>query len=237
MSEPGESRGLLAARLLTLGAVVAAFPLATLAVFRYGCDRTAVADAVAWTYSLGLFAACSTAFWPLPSLRTWSRPERVASTAMIFMVISYATHLSWELGWLVLRDAIAEGRDAAWAYPWWAYIDGGDARYASPSTQLVAMEMLSVLNGCVGAAALVTLRRTARPDRRRAAIMACMATAVVHLYSTSLYFGGELLEGLPNVDTTRFVDLWIKFVLANAPWLIFPWFVLAWGRRALDAPR
>ena len=56
-----------------------------------------------------------------------------------------------------------------------------------------------------------------------------MATAVVHLYSASLYFGGEILEGLPNVDTASFLDTWIKFGLANAPWLVFPWFVLYWG--------
>ena len=53
-----------------------------------------------------------------------------------------------------------------------------------------------------------------------------MARAVVHIYSTSLYYGSEILESLPNVDTTSFLDTWIKFGLANLPWLIFPWFVL-----------
>ena len=36
--------------------------------------------------------------------------------------------------------------------------------------------------------------------------LAVAATAVVHLYSTSLYFGGEILDGLPNVDTSSFLD-------------------------------
>jgi hypothetical protein len=57
--------------------------------------------------------------------------------------------------------------------------------------------------------------------------------AVVHLYSTSLYYGGEILAGLPNVDTTRFLDTWIKFGLANASWLVFPPFVVWWTTRGL----
>jgi hypothetical protein len=35
---------------------------------------------------------------------------------------------------------------------------------------------------------------------------------------------------MPNVDTTSFLDSWIKFGLANAPWVVFPWFVLYWGQ-------
>ena len=69
-------------------------------------------------------------------------------------------------------------------------------------------------------------------------VLLCMATAVVHLYSASLYFGTEMLDGLPNVDTTSFLDSWIKFGLANAPWIVLPWFVLYWGHRTLkNLPR
>jgi hypothetical protein len=150
---------------------------------------------------------------------------------LLFMVVSYATHLSWELGWLVLRDVIQASRDAAWAYPWWAYIDGGDLRYAGGSSQLLMMEVLSVLNGAVGALGLYLWHRSRHTDPR--GVMLCMATAVVHLYSASLYFGAEILDGLPNVDTASFLDTWIKFGLANAPWLVFPWFVLYWGGRTL----
>ena len=55
-------------------------------------------------------------------------PEPAA--ALLFLVVSYITHLSWELGWLLLHRAIAGAADQAWAYGWWAYIDGGDLRYA-----------------------------------------------------------------------------------------------------------
>jgi hypothetical protein len=221
------------ARGLTLGPVVLAFPAATAAVFVLGADRDRTADALSVVYSSGLFLAFTTSLWPLPSLRSWSRFERIQSLCILFLLVSYLTHLTWELGWLLERGSIAAARDAAWAYPWWAYIDGGDLRYAQPSPQLVTMEALSVANGAIGMLGLLLWYRSGGTDER--GVLLCMATAVVHLYSTSLYFGGEILAGLPNVDTTSFLDTWIKFGLANAPWIVFPWLVLYWGQRIVRA--
>jgi len=226
---PARHLDLWIARGLTLGPVVLAFPVATLAVFHFGTDRGATADVLALVYSIGLFAAFTTSLWPLPSLRAWSGFERIQSLCILFMIVSYATHVTWELGWLLLHESIQVSRDSAWAYSWWAYIDGGDLRYARPTPTLLSMEVLSVLNGAIGLTGLYLWRRSGYTDRR--GVLLCMATAVVHLYSTSLYYGGEILEGLPNVDTTSALDLWIKFGLANAPWLVFPWFVLYWGQR------
>jgi len=214
---------------LTLGPVVLAFPVATAAVFAFGADRDGTADLLSVVYSFGLFSGFTTSLWPLPSLRGWSRFERIQSLAILFMIVSYVTHLSWELIWLVFHSAIQAARDAAWAYPWWAYIDGGDLRYAQATPTLVMMETLSVINGLVGVTGLYLWFRSGRTDRR--GVLLCMATAVVHLYSASLYFGSEILDGLPNVDTSSFLDTWVKFGLANAPWIVFPWFVLYWGSR------
>jgi hypothetical protein len=104
-------------------------------------------------------------------------------------------------------------------------------RYASSPPTLLMMETLSVTNGIVGVTGLTLWYRSRGGDAR--AVLLLMATAVVHLYSTSLYFGSEILAGMPNVDTTSFLDSWIKFGLANAPWIVFPWFVLYWGQRVL----
>jgi len=230
-SAPTRHIDLWIARGLTLGPVVLAFPVSALAVYAFGADRNGTADLLAVIYSVGLFSAFTTSLWPLPSLRSWSRFQRIESLCLIFMVVSYATHLSWELTWLVLRESIQASPDAAWAYPWWAYIDGGDLRFAGSSSTLLTMEALSVTNGLVGVTGLVLWHRSNHTDRR--GVLLCMATAVVHLYSTSLYFGGEIMDGLPNVDTSSFLDSWIKFGLANAPWIVFPWFVLYWGQRTL----
>jgi hypothetical protein len=220
------------ARVLTLGPVALAFPVATAAVFGFGADRDRTADLLAIVYSSGLFLGFTTSFWPLSSLRDWTRFDRIESLCIVFLCVSYFTHLSWELVWLLFHDSIALSRDAAWAYPWWAYIDGGDLRYAEAPANLVMMEILSVTNGIVGVTGLALWFRSGRTDAR--GLLLCMATAVVHLYSTSLYYGGEILEGLPNVDTTSFLDTWVKFGLANLSWLVFPWFVLYWGWRHLQ---
>ncbi|MGH0037479.1 MAG: EXPERA domain-containing protein [Myxococcota bacterium] len=232
--EPGRHVDLWVARGLTLGPVVLAFPVATAAVFGFGTDRDGTADVLSVVYAVGLFAAFTTSLWPLPSLAGWSRARRIDSAALLFMIVSYATHLSWELVWLVLHDVIATSRDAAWAYPWWAYIDGGDFRYAEASPTLLAMEVLSVTNGLVGAAGLWLWLRSGRRDRR--GVLLCAATAVVHLYSASLYYGSEIFAGMPNVDTGSFLATWVKFGLANAPWVVFPWFVLSWAVRQLRVP-
>lgn len=224
-------RDLLAARIVTLALVVLAFPIGIWAVFSVGADRDATADGIAWAYSVGLFLAFSTAFWPLPGLRAWSGERRVLSAVFLFLVISYGTHLSWELGWLILHERMPELKDVPWAYVWWAYIDGGDLRYAHAPTELLTIEVLSVINGSIGATGIVLWLRSRNTDRR--AVLLFMATAVVHLYSTSYYYLSEILPGLPNVDTTSFTDTYIKFGLANAPWLTMPWLVLWWGQRVL----
>lgn len=218
------------ARALTLGPVVLAFPAAAVAVFGFGTDRNATADLLAVVYAFGLFLGFTTSLWPLPSLRSWSARQRIESLCILFLIVSCLTHLSWELVWLVAHDAIAAARDSAWAYPWWAYIDGGDLRYAEASPSLVMMEVLSIANGSMCALGLWLWYRAKRRGRRdRRAVLLFMAMAVVHLYSTSLYYGSEILAGLPNVDTSSFLDSWIKFGLANSPWLVFPPLVLWWG--------
>jgi len=231
-------RDLLGARILTLGVVALAIPVGALAVFVLGADRSVAADVIAWAYSLGLFLSFTTAWWPLKSLRAWDRERRARSTALLFLGMSYVTHLTWELGWLLLLERIEAARDAWWAYPWWAYIDGGDARYAAAPPELLGMETLSVLNGVCGLAALVWLRRTEQTGERNGLpILVLMGTAVVHLYSASLYYLSELFAGMPNVNTHSFTDTWIKFGLANAPWVVVPPLVLWWGAGTLGHRR
>jgi len=217
-------------RVFTLGVVALSIPVGALAVFAWGTDRSGTADVVAWAYSVGLLTSFTTGWWPLPSVRAWSSRRRARSAALLFLTVSYVTHLSWELGWLLLREEIRAAREAWWAYAWWAYIDGGDARYATAPPELVAMETLSVVNGLCGVVGLLWWRRARRDGGDRTGpTLVLMGTAVVHLYSASLYYLSEIFAGLPNVDTSSFTDTWIKFGLANAAWVLLPPVVLWWG--------
>jgi hypothetical protein len=61
-------------------------------------------------------------------------------------------------------------------------------------------------------------------------VLVLAGTAVVHLYSASLYYLTEVLDGLPNVNTASFIGTYVKFWLANAPWIVVPWFVFGWAK-------
>jgi hypothetical protein len=225
------SRGLRVVWIVAFGALVLTFPLYSYLAFSGTANRAAVADAMAVqataTYFLGIFAA----LLPIPSLSTWTRYQRLQAVALPFVICSYATHLTWELGWLILHKAIANARDAAWAYPWWNYIDGGDVRYLHAEPSFMMVEALSVINACIGLTGLVLLFRSKFTDYRGTLLV--MSTAVTHTVLTWYYYGSEILSGFRAVDTSSFIDLGVKFIALNAPWLIAPWFVLAWGYQTL----
>ena len=71
---PGD---LLAARVLTLAPVVAAFPVGIWAVFSAGADRNAVADGIAWAYSLGLFLALASVMWATREVNWYALEARL----------------------------------------------------------------------------------------------------------------------------------------------------------------
>ncbi|MCC6847081.1 MAG: hypothetical protein IT294_01170 [Deltaproteobacteria bacterium] len=69
------------ARAVSLAPVALVFPVGAIAGYGFGTDRARPADVIAWVYSCALVAACTTAFWPLPSLRAWTAERRARSTA------------------------------------------------------------------------------------------------------------------------------------------------------------
>jgi hypothetical protein len=217
---------------IAFGSLVLAFPFYSYLVFGLGHDRAATADLLSIQVTIAYWLGISAAFLPLPGLRNWSALQRIQTVCLTFMLVSYITHLSWELGWLFLHEAISNARDAMWAYPWWAYIDGGDIRYFNPETDFIMIEVLSVINGSIGLTGLYLLRRSG--FRSLLGVLLCMSTAVTHTVLTWYYYGTEILSGFESVNTASFVDLWIKFILLNGPWLVFPWLVLYWGYRQLQ---
>ncbi|MDC9017240.1 hypothetical protein [Mycobacterium marinum] len=225
------SRGLRVTWIAAFGSLVLGFPLYTYLVFHGHRDRGLMADLLAVQATLAYFVGIFAAFLPIPSLRCWTRFERLQAVVLPFVICSYITHLTWELGWLILHKPIAGARSSAWAYPWWAYIDGGDLRYLNPDPHFLMIEVLSVINACVGVTGLVLLKRSQFTDYRGTLLV--MSTAVTHTVLTWYYYGSEILGGLTAVNTSSFLDLGVKFILLNAPWLIAPWLVLAWGYQTL----
>ena len=91
-----------------------------MAVFGFGTDRHSTADVLSVIYGFGIAIGLTTSFWPLQCIQEWDRARRLESLALLFLGMSYFTHLSWELGWLLLHKLIAASPDAPWAYAWWA---------------------------------------------------------------------------------------------------------------------
>lgn len=216
---------------ISFGSLVLAFPIYSYLVFMLNFDRAGIADIfsihVTIAYWLGILAA----FLPLPKLKAWSFFQRLQAVCLTFMLASYLTHLSWELLWLISHEAIAEAKNEMWAYSWWVYIDGGDVRYYKPEMNFLMIEVLSVVNGTIGLTGLFLLWRSA--FKNPLGTLLCMSTAITHTVLTWYYYGTEFLTGFESVNTERFVDLWVKFIFLNGPWLVFPWFVLYWGYHLL----
>jgi len=216
---------------LLIASLALALPAAALSVFAFDFDRNRTGDAVTVVFLFAFACLLSTPWWPARGQRSRSRFECLQGMVMIWFGVTFTTHLTWELGWVVLRGAILASPDAIWSYPWWAYIDGGDARYASDNAQLITLESVTALVGMLGFGALWLRYRT--NGRSPTATLMLMGTAVAHIYGTVLYFGSETLDGFPNVDTTSFVDCVLKFWVLNGIWLVMPWAVLYWGRQTL----
>lgn len=226
------SRGLRIVWILAFGSLAVSFPLYSYLAFHSGLDRTTIADAMVVQVTIAYFVGMFAAFLPIPSLRQWTPFQRLQGVVLAFVTVSYVTHLTWELGWLILHKAIPAAHDAAWAYPWWNYIDGGDLRYLYAEPNFLMIEVLSVINGCIGLTGLVLLYRSKFRDFRGTLLV--MSTAVTHTVLTWYYYGTEILSGFPSVNTTSFMDLGVKFIALNGPWLIVPWLVLAWGYQLLQ---
>jgi len=217
---------------LLIASLALSLPVAALTVFAFDADRGVTGDTATVVFLVVFAGLLSTPWWPTAEQRNRPRFESLQGMVMIWFGITFTTHLTWELAWVLLRERIIAAPDEIWSYPWWAYIDGGDARYASDSGQLITLESLTALVGVLGFSALWLRHRSS--GQNPTATLMLMATAVAHIYGTSMYFGSETLDGFPNVDTTSFVDCVLKFWILNGIWLAMPWAVLYWGKRTLD---
>lgn len=217
--------------LICFGGMIAAFPFYSYMVFGLGSDRGDTANIFSLHVTIAYWVGIAAAFLPLPGLQHWPAFKRLQAVCLTFMIVSYATHLSWELVWLFAHEAISEARDEMWAYTWWAYIDGGDVRYYKPEMNFLMIEILSFFNGLTGATGLFLLWRS--QFQAPLGTLLCMSTGVTHTVLTWYYYGTEILTGFESVNTASMFDLWIKFIALNGPWLVFPWLVLFWGAQLL----
>jgi hypothetical protein len=222
---------------IALSAVLLAFPVCAVMHHGFGVDRSLSSHVLSSVFTVAVYA-----WLLLPLLRR--RPGALETTSLRFVGLSIVIHLTWESIWLIWHQEISAdmmrgSRRSIWWYPWHAYLDGGDSRYRVMPGQpidptLLLLEILSVCNGVVGAVSLASYQRSTRSARGFViAMMGFVVMATYHLASTLVYFGTEIVTGLPNVNTDSLFDVVIKFFFVNSPWLFFPFFVVFFVYRRL----
>lgn len=194
---------------------VLTFPICAFCVFMGQADRSAIATWGSCFFSIGLNLGFLTPLWCHKT-----RVEALRKASLTYLGVSCGIHLTWELGWLVLRSILIDLEESPLGYPWWIYIDAGDRRYLNSPSTLVTMECLSVCNGLL---LLVALFARLRLGKENLTILVVFwSSSTVHVYSTALYFLSEIFEGLPNCDFSNYFNIFFAFFLANIPWLYMP---------------
>lgn len=195
-----------------------------------GADRKAISQ---WLNSQSLIVNFLLPFAAMyvPACRKWTSYERLQGVVIPFLLLSYFIQLTWELGFVLLSDQIALAKNEAWAYTWWSYLDGGDYRYLHAEPPIVTMEILGILNACVGVIGLIWLYRTKFTDYRATLVILCVEAIQIPL--TWYYYLSEILSGYKDVDTESFIAFYVTFWGVNAPWLILPWFAVYWAVQTL----
>src|SRR5262249_13755956 len=62
----------------------------------------------------------------------------------------------------------------------------------------------------------------ARRRRLQHATVALLIVSVMEVYGTLMYLGSELFTNFANVNTASFVDTWLKPLVVNLFWVVFP---------------
>ena len=214
------------------GVLFGSFPVASYAVFEMGADRAATAAVLSCVYVAVMASLVAAPWLPFPALRSESTYRRLERMVYIWIIVFTLTALTWEIPWMLMHESIAGARDELWAYTWWAYIDGGDMRFINPDWMVFFIEGWGDTIGILSAIALYAWFKSGKTNPLP--IYYFMFAAPLHICATMLYYVSEIAVGMPNVDTTNFINLWVKFGMTNSFWVILPFFVLVWGKQTLE---
>ena len=201
-------------------------PLGIINVFLLEGDRVTTAYASFWAFDVAIYGMLLTPWLPLPSLQQHSRYDRLSLMVLIWIITYVLIALTFEVPWLLLYKQIAAAPDAMWSYFWMMYVDGGDARYANPTTEILFAEVWACINAAIAATALYHWYRSGK--RSLNAVYAFMFCAVMHISPTVFYYVHEITNGFPNVDTEAAGNFVAKFILSNSCWFWMPFVLFYW---------
>ena len=201
-------------------------PLGILNVFFLNGDRVTTAYASFWAFDVAIYGMLISPWLPLPSLQNHGKYDRLSLMVLIWIITYVLIAITFEVPWLLLYEDIAAAPDAMWSYFWMMYVDGGDARYANPTTEILFAETWACINALIAAIALYHWYKSGK--RSANAIFALMFCAVMHISPTAFYYVHEITNGFPNVDTEAAGNFVAKFILSNSCWFWMPFVLFYW---------
>lgn len=145
--------------------------------------------------------------------------KQLIEFAFLVFFTNVGYQLVWEMPWFILKETIyATGVTEAdtWFWPWWAY-GVADTRYLKPNELSISISgmdaSVAILEGiCV----LLYFKGYRLLVAWFALLMgSCMGWGQYYFYMGEIYFNFQ------NVGDGWF-GFWIKYMVMNIPWLIFP---------------
>ncbi len=203
-----------------------AFPISMAYVFVFGGDRALSTTWLVTTFIVAIWGLFVTPWLPLKSLQNIGKMGRLELCVTAWFWVCFMSAVGWELPWILMTDKIRAAKDEMWAYPWWAYIDGGDFRYKRFDCTVGSIETLNVASGLMGLSALLVWLRSRRTSVTAKLLL--MLSSAASFFLTMVYYLGQTCAGFVDVGHD-FFDLYIRFILLNSPWVVMPVVVWAWG--------
>jgi len=158
--------------------------------------------------------------------------RRDAELTLVWLPLTAAGQFGFESIWLVgqLFDLWQPTDDPGWTWMWWQYALA-DGRYFGVNTLIFGLELSAVVCGGMVLAAFAKLVRPELSDAARIrSLMLALAGLTALTTNTLLYFGSILRDGFASLGQGPYGV--VKIVALNAPYLVFPVFVLfAIGRQ------
>ncbi len=159
-----------------------------------------------------------------------TRAEKLITICSIWLLISGIAHVTWELSWCFVHPYLHNVTEKdKWAWIWWAY-GVADHRYLISDSATVILEWVTAtIGGPLTLYAFYLLKKNYRK-----AGLCILVTSLMDLYGAVVFFGTEVLNGFPNIDTEHFVNFWIKFWGLNSLWVFFSIFCIYVAISLLD---
>jgi hypothetical protein len=184
-----------------------------------------------WAFDFAMYGMMLLPWLPLPSLQRHTNYDRLSLMVQFWVITYIFVAATFEVPWLLLYEKIALAENEKWAYPFWAYINGGDIRYLNPDLQVIYSEISACVVAFFSAIAMTVWLKSGR--RSAAAVYVLMFGAVTHISPTVMYYSLEIAQGFPNVDLEHPGNWLAKFTLSNSCWLWMPFVVFYWCTRTL----